>query len=37
LFQELNGQGMTMVLVTHEADIAKFARRVLHFRDGQVT
>jgi len=37
LFQELNGQGMTMVLVTHEADIAKFARRVLHFRDGHVT
>jgi putative ABC transport system ATP-binding protein len=37
LFQELNGQGMTMVLVTHEADIAKFARRVLHFRDGHLT
>ena len=37
LFQELNRRGMTMVLVTHEADIAKFARRVLHFRDGQVT
>jgi putative ABC transport system ATP-binding protein len=37
LFQELNRQGMTMVLVTHEAEIAAFARRVLHFRDGQVT
>ena len=37
LFQELNRQGMTMVLVTHDADIAAFARRVLHFRDGQVT
>jgi putative ABC transport system ATP-binding protein len=36
LFQDLNRQGMTVVLVTHEADIARFARRVLHFRDGQV-
>jgi len=37
LFQELNGQGMTMVLVTHDAEIAGFARRVLHFRDGRLT
>jgi len=36
LFQELNRQGMTVVLVTHEADVARFARRVLRFRDGQV-
>ena len=36
LFQDLNRQGMTVVLVTHEADIAGFARRVLHFRDGRV-
>jgi putative ABC transport system ATP-binding protein len=36
LFQELNRQGMTVVLVTHEADIARFARRILVFRDGQV-
>jgi putative ABC transport system ATP-binding protein len=36
LFQELNRQGMTVVLVTHEADIARFARRILLFRDGQV-
>ena len=36
LLQELNRQGMTVVLVTHEADIARFARRVLYFRDGVV-
>jgi putative ABC transport system ATP-binding protein len=36
LFQELNRQGMTVVLVTHEADVARFARRILRFRDGRV-
>jgi putative ABC transport system ATP-binding protein len=36
LLQELNRQGMTVVLVTHEADIARFARRILGFRDGRV-
>jgi putative ABC transport system ATP-binding protein len=36
LLGELNRQGMTVVLVTHEADIARCARRVLHFRDGRV-
>jgi putative ABC transport system ATP-binding protein len=36
LFQELNRQGMTVVLVTHEPDVARFARRVIAFRDGQV-
>ena len=34
LFQNLNRSGMTIVLVTHEADIAQHARRVLTFRDG---
>ncbi|HEX5091891.1 MAG TPA: ABC transporter ATP-binding protein [Burkholderiales bacterium] len=36
LFQSLNRQGMTVVLVTHEPDVARFARRVLRFRDGRV-
>jgi putative ABC transport system ATP-binding protein len=36
LLQELNRQGMTVVLVTHEPDIARYARRILGFRDGQV-
>jgi len=34
LFQELNRQGMTVVMVTHEPEIAAFAGRVLRFRDG---
>jgi putative ABC transport system ATP-binding protein len=36
LLQELNRGGLTVVLVTHEADVARFARRVLYFRDGRV-
>ena len=36
LFQELNRQGMTVVLVTHEPDVARFARRIITFRDGRV-
>ncbi|HUT49130.1 MAG TPA: ABC transporter ATP-binding protein [Alphaproteobacteria bacterium] len=34
LFQRLNARGMTVVLVTHEADVARFAERELHFLDG---
>ncbi len=36
LFQELNEAGITLVLVTHEPDIAAFAKRVLVFRDGRL-
>jgi len=37
LFQNLNvGEGLTIVLVTHEADIAAYANRRIHFRDGLV-
>jgi putative ABC transport system ATP-binding protein len=36
LFQELGKSGITVVLVTHEADIAQFARRVIVMKDGQV-
>ena len=36
LLRELNRQGMTVVLVTHEPDIARFARRILGFLDGRV-
>lgn len=34
IFQELNRQGMTIVIVTHEKEIANFTQRHLHFRDG---
>jgi putative ABC transport system ATP-binding protein len=36
LLQKLNAQGMTIVVVTHEHDIAEFASRIITFRDGQV-
>ncbi|MEO8098920.1 MAG: ABC transporter ATP-binding protein [Acidobacteriota bacterium] len=36
LFQRLHDQGNTIVLVTHEHDIAQHARRVIHIRDGKV-
>ncbi len=36
LFDQLHALGNTMVLVTHEADIAEFAHRVVHIRDGQI-
>jgi putative ABC transport system ATP-binding protein len=36
IFQSLNDQGLTIVLVTHELDIAQFAKRVLVFRDGTI-
>jgi len=36
IFQHLNEQGLTILLVTHEPDIAQFARRQIVFRDGTV-
>jgi putative ABC transport system ATP-binding protein len=36
LLQQLNRDGMTIVLVTHEHDIAEFAARLVMFRDGKV-
>ncbi len=36
LFQRLNDEGLTIVLVTHEHDIADFAKRTIVFRDGRI-
>jgi len=36
IFQKLNDEGLTIVLVTHEPDIAKFAKRSIQFRDGKI-
>jgi polar amino acid transport system ATP-binding protein len=36
LFQELNEQGITIVLVTHEPDVAAYARRIVEVRDGRI-
>jgi len=36
LFQDLNAQGITVILVTHEADITRYARRIIELRDGHV-
>ena len=36
IFQRLNADGLTIVLVTHEPDIAQFAKRQVVFRDGQI-
>ena len=36
IFQKLNDEGLTIVLVTHEPDIANFAKRSIQFRDGKI-
>lgn len=36
VFQELNREGVTIVLVTHEPDIAEHTRRIVRFRDGML-
>ena len=36
LFQELNDQGITIVLVTHEPDVAQYCKRIVEVRDGRI-
>ena len=37
LFRELNGQGVTIVMITHEPEIAAYADRTLYIRDGELS
>lgn len=36
LFQQLNQEGITIVLITHDKDIANYAQRLIHIRDGEI-
>ena len=36
LFRELNDQGITIVLVTHEPEVAQYAKRIVEVRDGRI-
>ena len=36
LFQELNEQGSTILLVTHEPDVARYAKRIVEVRGGRI-
>jgi len=35
-FEQLNNQGITLIIVTHEADIASYAKRIIRMQDGQI-
>ena len=37
LLSKLNDKNITIILVTHEAEVANYAQRIIHFRDGRVT
>lgn len=36
IFQDLNEKGHTIIMITHEADIAEHAKRIIHIRDGKI-
>ena len=36
LFQQLNSSGITIIIITHEYDVAQFANRILKFKDGEI-
>jgi len=36
IFEKLNDDGHTIIMITHEADIAQHAKRIIHIRDGKI-
>lgn len=36
IFQKLNDQGHTIIMITHESDIAHFAKRIIYIKDGKI-
>src|ERR1700688_4888178 len=36
VFQKLNEQGITIIMVTHELDVARFTKRMIVLRDGKI-
>lgn len=36
IFQKLNQEGHTIIMITHEPDIAKYAKRIIHIKDGKI-
>jgi putative ABC transport system ATP-binding protein len=36
IFQQLNNQGITIILVTHEHDLARYAKRIVRIQDGLI-
>lgn len=36
IFQKLNNEGRTIIMITHEEDIAKHAKRIIHIKDGKI-
>ena len=36
IFQDLNDNGTTVVMVTHEPDVAQYTKRIVSFKDGEI-
>ena len=36
IFQKLNDEGHTILMITHEPDIAEHAKRIIHIKDGKI-